>query len=55
MHAAANSECAYLSVLPVLCDGAGLDAGFHSQSKSDGKEAGADRRKNSYPMPAIPW
>ena len=28
---------------------------FHSQSKSDGKEAGAARRKYSYPMPAIPW
>ncbi len=27
----------------------------HSQIKSDGNEPGAARRKNSYPMPAIPW
>lgn len=27
---------------------------LHSQSRSDGKKSGAARRKNSYPMPAIP-
>ncbi len=28
---------------------------FYSQIRSDGSEPGAARRKNSYPMPAIPW